>query len=337
VFLKQIGIDLGSSNIRVYVRGRGVVLNEPTMVAYSALDGRVLAIGRDAREMEERTPPRIALARPIRQGVIADYSVTTALLRHVLRRVSGRFNLSRPIVMICIPAGVTSVECRAVLDATLQAGAQQAHLIPGPLAAAVGASIPVATPSGSLLVDVGGSTAQAAVLSLNDIVVSSTLRQGGSRCDELIATFLKRRHNLIVGRHTAEEVKQQLGSAVRLPEDVFSDVRGLDQLTGLPKTVKVGSWEITEAIAEAMTALVTNVRTVLEQTPPELAADVVDKGIILTGGGGLLRNLDKLFTRQLGVPAYLAEEPLTCAAIGAGKALEHYAIFRDSLVNAGSS
>jgi rod shape-determining protein MreB len=184
---------------------------------------------------------------------------------------------------------------------------------------------------------VGGSTAQAAVLSLNDIVVSSTLRQGGSRCDELIATFLKRRHNLIVGRHTAEEVKQQLGSAVPLPEDVFSDVRGLDQLTGLPKTVKVGSWEITEAMAEAMTALVANVRTVLEQTPPELAADVVDKGIILTGGGGLLRNLDKLFTRQLGVPAYLAEEPLTCAAIGAGKALEHYAIFRDSLVNAGNS
>jgi rod shape-determining protein MreB and related proteins len=210
-------------------------------------------------------------------------------------------------------------------------------LIPIPLAAAIGANVPIASPSGNMLVDVGGGTCQAAVLSLNDIVVSSTLRQGGSRCDELIGTFLKRRYNMIVGRHTAEEVKLQLGSALPLPENVSLEVRGSDQLSGLPKAVTVSSWEVTEAIAEATSAIVGNVRAVLEQTPPELAGDVVDKGMILTGGGSLLRNLDKLLTREIGVPAYLGEEPVSSAAIGAGKALEHYKIFRDSLLHSGNT
>lgn len=336
MFSKQVGVDLGTSNIRVYVRGRGIVLNEPTVVAHSAADERVLAIGREAREMEERSPARILITRPVRTGVIADYGVTALLLRHVLRRVVGRLNLARPTVMVCIPAGVTNVESRAVLDATLQAGAREAHLIAAPLAAAIGANVPIASPSGNMLVDVGGGTCEAAVLSLNDIVVSSTMRQGGSRIDELIATFVKRRHNLLVGRHTAEEVKMQIGSAVPQSENVHVDVRGVDQVSGLPKTVSVGSWEITEAISEMMGAIVANARSTLEQTPPELASDVVDKGMILTGGGALLRNLDKLLTRETGIPAFVAEDPTSCVAIGAGKALEHYGMFRDSLLHMGS-
>jgi rod shape-determining protein MreB len=335
VFGKQVGIDLGTSNLRVYVRGRGVVLNEPTVVAHSATDDRVLAIGREAREMEERTPPRIVISRPIRDGVIADYGVTTALLRHVLRRVSGRISLSRPTVMICIPAGVTNVESRAVLDATLQAGAREAHLIAAPLAAAIGANIPIASPSGNMLIDLGGGTCEAAVLSLNDIVVSSTMRQGGNRMDELIVTHLKRRHNLLVGRHTAEEVKQQIGSALPSPEVATMEIRGIDQVSGLPRTVSISSAEIAEALAEALAAVVGNVRAVLEQTPPELASDVVEKGMLLTGGGALLRNLDKLLARETGVPAYVADDPSACVAIGAGRALEHYKIFRDSLLHTG--
>jgi rod shape-determining protein MreB len=253
----------------------------------------------------------------------------------VLRRVSGRICLARPTVMICIPAGVTNVESRAVLDATLQAGAREAHLIAAPLAAAIGANIPIASPSGNMLVDLGGGTCEAAVLSLNDIVVSSTMRQGGNRMDELIVTHLKRRHNLLVGRHTAEEVKLQIGSALPQSENVTVDVRGIDQVTGLPKSVPVGTWEITEATADAVNAIVGAVRAVLEQTPPELASDVVDKGMILTGGGALLRNLDKLLTQETGIPAYLAEDPASCVATGAGKALEHYKIFRDSLLHTG--
>jgi len=335
VFAKQVGIDLGTSNIRVYVRGRGIVLDEPTVVAHSATDDRVVAIGSAAREMEERAPARIVITRPIRAGVIADYGVTALLLRHLLRQVVGRLNLARPAVMLSIPAGVTNVESRAVLDAALYAGAREAHLIAAPLAAAIGANIPLASPSGNMIVSLGGGTSEAAVLSLNDIVVSSTVRQGGNRIDELIATFLKRRYNLLVGRHTAEEVKLQIGSALPQAENVTIEVRGIDQVSGLPKAVSVGTWEITEATADAVNAIVGAARAVLEQTPPELASDVVDKGMILTGGGSLLRNLDKLLTRETGIPAYLAEDPPSCVAVGAGKALEHYKIFRDSLLNTG--
>ncbi len=336
MFSKQVGIDLGTSNLRVYLRGRGVVLTEPTVVAHSATDDRVVAIGREAREMEERAPARILITRPIRDGVIADYGVTTALLRHVLRGVCGRWSLSRPTVMVCIPAGVTNVESRAVLDATLQAGAREVHLIPAPLAAAIGANIPISSPSGNMVVDLGGGTCEAAVLSLNDIVVSSTIRRGGNRMDEMIVTHLKRRHNLLVGRHTAEEIKLQVGSAVPLAENTTIEVKGIDQVSGLPRGVAVSSWEITEALREALMAVVANVRAVLEQTPPELVSDVVDKGMILTGGGALLRNLDKLLARETGVPAYLADEPTACVAIGAGRALEHYKIFRESLLHAGT-
>jgi rod shape-determining protein MreB len=335
VFAKQVGIDLGTTNIRAYVRGQGLVLDQPTIVAYSGTDDRTVAIGHEAREMEERSPSRYVFTRPIRAGVIADYGVTALLLRHVLRRIVGRVNLSRPAVMVSIPAGVTNVESRAVLDAVLYAGAREAHLIAAPLAAGIGANLPLASPSGNMVLDIGGGTCEAAVLSLNDIVVSSTTRQGGSRIDELIATFLKRRYNLLVGRHTAEEVKLQIGSALPQSENVTTEVRGIDQVSGLPKSVPVGTWEITEATADAVNAIVATARAALEQTPPELASDVVDKGMILTGGGALLRNLDKLLTRETGIPAYLAEDPPACVAVGAGKALEHYKVFRDSLLHAG--
>jgi rod shape-determining protein MreB len=331
MFSKSIGIDLGTANVLVYVKGRGVVLNEPSVVAYSEADNRVLAVGRQAREMLGRSPDRIQVVRPMRDGVIADYTITEAMLRYFLRRVSGRFSLFRPIVMICIPAGVTNVESRAVLDATLQAGAREAHLIPEPLAAAIGANIPIDGPTGNMVIDVGGGTTEAAVISLNDIVVSASIRVGGNKMDELIQTYVRRKYNLVIGERTAEEIKLQAGSALPLPDEELVEVRGRDQIDGLPKVRQLSSNEINEAISDALNQIVTTVKSVLEQTPPELAADVVDKGMVLTGGGALLRNLDRLLARETGVPAYVTEDPMAAVAIGAGRALEHLPVFRDSL------
>src|SRR6185295_3251011 len=256
---------------------------------------------------------------------------TEAMLRHFIQRVSGRVNLFRPVVMICIPAGVTNVESRAVLDATIQAGAKEAHLIAEPLAAAIGANIPIADPSGNMVIDIGGGTTEAAVISMNDIVVSRSLRVGGNKIDEMIATYVRRRYNLMIGDRTAEDIKCAIGSALPLERELEVEIRGRDTIDGLPKTRVINSVEVTEAISEALTQIVTSVKAVLEDTPPELAADVADKGMILTGGGALLRNLDRLLSRETGVPAYVADDPLSCVAIGAGRALEHFAIFRDSL------
>jgi rod shape-determining protein MreB len=331
MFGKSIGIDLGTTNVLVYVKGRGVVLNEPSVVAYSEADNRVVAVGEQAKQMLGRAPDRIQVVRPMRDGVIADYLVTESMLRYFIKRVSGPLNLFRPVVMICIPAGVTNVESRAVLDATLQAGAREAHLIAEPLAAAIGASIPIDGPSGNMVVDIGGGTTEAAVISLNDIVVSTSVRIGGNKIDELIQTYMRRRYNLVIGERTAEEVKLQAGSALPLPYEEMVEVRGRDQIDGLPKVRQISSHEVTEAISDALNSIVTAVKSVLEQTPPELASDVVDKGMVLTGGGALLRNLDRLLARETGVPAYVAEDPLTCVAVGAGRALEHLPIFRDSL------
>jgi rod shape-determining protein MreB len=331
MFGKYIGIDLGTANVLVYLKGKGIVMNEPSVVAYSDVDYKVVAVGHQARQMLGRTPSRIKVARPMRDGVIADYMITEAMLRYFIRRVSGRFNLFRPVVMICIPAGVTNVESRAVLDATLQAGAKEAHLIAEPLAAAIGANVPIDSPTGNMIVDIGGGTTEAAVISLNDIVVSSSIRVGGNKIDEMIQTYVRRKYNLIIGERTAEEIKLHIASAIPLREDVRVEIRGRDQIDGLPKTRTITSHEITEAIGDALTAIVANVKTVLEQTPPELAADVVDKGMILTGGGALLRDLDRLLSKATGVPAYVADDPLSCVAIGAGRALEHLPVFRDSL------
>jgi rod shape-determining protein MreB len=331
MFGKSIGIDLGTTNVLVYVKGRGIVLNEPSVVAYSEVDNRVLAVGRQAREMLGRSPDRIQVVRPMRDGVIADYTITEAMLRYFIRRVSGRISLFRPIVMICIPAGVTNVESRAVLDATLQAGAREAHLIPEPLAAAIGANVPIDGPVGNMVIDIGGGTTEAAVISLNDIVVSSSIRVGGNKMDELIQTYVRRKYNLVIGDRTAEEIKLLAASALPLYDEEIVEVRGRDQIDGLPKVRQLSSHELTEAISDALHQIVMTAKSVLEQTPPELAADVVDKGMVLTGGGALLRNLDRLIARETGVPAYVAEDPLSCVAVGAGRALEHMSVFRDSL------
>lgn len=327
----HIGIDLGTANVLVYVKGRGIVLNEPSVVAYSAAENKVVAVGEEARQMLGRTPGSIVVTRPMRDGVIADYMITEAMLRYFIQKVCGKFRIFRPEVMVCIPAGVTNVESRAVQDATIQAGAKVAHLIAEPLAAAIGAGIPIGGPSGNMVVDIGGGTCEAAVISLNDIVVSSSIRVAGNKIDDMIASFIKKRYNLLIGDRTSEEVKIRIGSALQLKEPMEIEVRGRDQVVGLPKTIAITSDEITEAITDALHAIVLNVRTVLEQTPPELASDVIDKGMVLTGGGAQLRHLDKLLSRETGVPTHVADNPMSCVAIGAGKALEHYHVFKRSL------
>jgi rod shape-determining protein MreB len=269
----------------------------------------------------------------MRDGVIADFNVTQAMLRYFIRKVSGRFQLFKPTVMICIPVGITSIESRAVLDATLQAGAREAHLIAEPLAAAIGAGVPIHTPNGNMIVDIGGGTSEAAVISLNDIVVSRSIRMGGNKLDEVIATYIRRRYNLVIGERTAEEIKMRIGSALPLEKELSLEVRGRDQVEGLPKTITLTSSDVTEALSETLSSIVANAKSVLEQTPPELAADIADRGMLLTGGGALLHNLDVLFTRETGIPAYVAEDPLSCVAVGAGQALEHFEIFRDCLTS----
>ncbi len=331
MFVRQIGIDLGTVNVLVFVRGKGIVLNEPSVVAISNNDGKVVAIGNAAREMLGRTPGTIEVIRPMRDGVIADYLVTEAMLRYFITKVCGRIQLFRPEVMICVPTGVTSVESRAVHNAAIQAGAKLAYLMPEPLAAAIGAKVPMSQPSGNMIVDIGGGTTEAAVISLNGIVVSHSTRVGGNRIDEAIAAYIKRKYNLVVGDRTAEEIKIAIGSAVPLEQELSMEVRGRDQVAGLPKTINLTSGEVTEAINEVMQSIVGTVKEVLEQTPPELAADIIDKGMVMTGGGALLRNIDTLFTRETGVPAHVADEPLHCVAVGAGLALEHYDILKRTM------
>ncbi len=327
---RKIGIDLGTANVLVYVKGKGIVLSEPSVVALSTKDGRVRQVGVDALAMLGREPESIEVIRPMRNGVIADYVVTEAMLRHFIRRANwGSF--TKPEVMICIPAGVTSVEMRAVRDAALQAGAKRAYLIREPLAAAIGANIPVAQPSGNLVIDIGGGTTEVAVVSLNDIVVSTSVRVGGNKFDEAIAAFIKRRYNMIIGERTAESVKIEVGSALPLDTPLTLQVRGRDQVSGLPRTIEVASGEITDAIQEPLDAIINAVRAVLVETPPELASDIIDKGMVMTGGGSMLRRINELLTEVTGVPCYVADQPANCVAIGTGLALENLAILKDSL------
>ncbi|MBI4321677.1 MAG: rod shape-determining protein [Chloroflexi bacterium] len=331
MFAKQIGIDLGTANVLVYVRRKGIVLNEPSVVAISNADNRLMAVGNDARAMLGRTPGSITVIRPMRDGVIADYVITEAMLRYFITKVCGRFRLFKPEVMVCIPAGVTSVEQRAVHDATIQAGARTAYLIEEPLAAAIGAKIPIHLPSGHVVVDVGGGTTEAAVVSLNGIVVKNSVRVAGSKLDDAIAAYIKKKYNLMIGDGTAETIKMEIGSALPLEQELSMEVRGRDQVGGLPKTITIRSQEIREAIADPLAAIVAAVRTVLEQTPPELASDVIDKGMVLTGGGALLRNLDRLLAQETGVPCYVADDPMACVAVGAGLALERIDVLRKNL------
>lgn len=329
---KQIGIDLGTTNVLVYVRGRGIVLNEPSVVAVHAGERTIRAVGDEAREMLGRAPDSVVVYRPMRSGVIAHYSVTEAMLAYFLRKVSGRWRIFQPDVMICIPCGATGVESRAVRDAALQAGAKNAYLIPEPLAAALGANVPIDGPDGNLIIDIGGGTTEVAVISLYGIAVKSSIRVGGNKLDDAIAAYIKREYNLMIGERAAEEVKIQVASAIPLERDLECDVRGRDQVLGMPRSVTVRTTEIREAIAEPVGQIVEAVKWVLERTPPELASDIFNKGMVMTGGGALLRGLDALMTQATEIPCHVAENPLNCVALGTGKALEELAYLRRSLV-----
>jgi rod shape-determining protein MreB and related proteins len=329
---KRAGIDLGTANILVYVHGQGIIVNEPSVVARHNRDNEIVAVGMEARLMQGRTPGAISVIRPMRDGVIADYLTTEAMLRYFVSLTTGRMNLVRPEIMVTVPAGVTSVEQRAVRDAAEQAGARKpAHLVPEPLAAAIGARLPIGTPTGNMIVNIGGGRTEAAVISLFGIVVSESVRMAGDRIDEATIAFVRRRHNLVIGETTAEEIKIAIGSALPIEDDLKTQVRGRDQLTGLPKTITLNSSEIVQAIQDPLATIVQAVRAVLERTPPELAADVIDRGIVLTGGGALLRHLDELLTQETGVPCYVADNPLECVAIGASIALDHLDIIERSL------
>jgi rod shape-determining protein MreB len=332
MFGKRIGVDLGTANVLVYVKGRGIVINEPAVVAVAQRDNSIVAVGRDARDMLGRTPGAIQVIRPMREGVIADYVTTEAMLRHFIGKVVGRFSFVRPEVMICVPAGVTGVEQRAVQDAAEAAGARRpAHLIPEPLAAAIGARIPVNVPHGHMIVDIGGGRTEAAVISMYGIVVSESVRVAGDRLDDAIAGYVKRRHNLVVGDRTAEELKIAIGSALPLDEEMTYQVRGRDQITGLPRTITVSSSDVTNAIQDSLGSILGAIRSVLERTPPELASDVVDRGIVISGGTAMLRNLDRLITEEIGIPCYVADSPMECVAMGAGIALDHLELIKRSM------
>ncbi len=331
MFAKQIGIDLGTVNVVIYVSGKGIVLEEPSVVAVSVEENKIVAVGEEARAMFGRTPETIQVMRPLRDGVIADYMVTEAMLRYFIAKVCGRLRLFKPSVMISVPVGVTSVESRAVREAALQAGGKEAYLIPEPLAAAIGVGLPIGTPTGNMVVDIGGGTTESAVISMNGIVASSSVRVGGTEMDEAIVTYIRKKYNLMIGEPTAEEIKFRIGSALPLEEEMTMEVQGRDHVTGLPRTVEIKSGEVTEAIAEPLAAIVGVVKAVLEKTPPELASDIIDRGMVLVGGGALLRNIDRLLTQETGVPCYVADNPMSCVAIGAGKALENYHILKRTL------
>lgn len=316
----DIGIDLGTATTLVYVKGKGIVLQEPSVVAINKDSGTVIAVGSEARRMLGRTPGNIVATRPLREGVIADYDVTEKMLRYFISKACGRSLLFKPRVMVCIPSGVTGVEERAVRQATVQAGARQAHMIEEPLAAALGAGLDIAEPSGSMVVDVGGGTTDVAVLSLGGIVCSRSLRVGGDKFDESIVRFIRREFNLMIGERTGEEIKIEVGSAL-IDEERTTQIRGRDLVTGLPKAINVCTSQVYQAIAEPLEAVVGAVKEVLEHTPPELAADIVNKGIIMTGGGALLNNFDRLISEETGLPVYVADEAVSCVALGTGKAL----------------
>lgn len=328
----DVGIDLGTATVLIYVKGKGIVLREPSVVAMERDTKKVLAIGTEARRMLGRTPGNIVATRPLREGVIADYDVTEAMLKHFLRRVCGPRIFSRPRVMVCIPAGVTTVEKRAVIEAALEAGARQATLIEEPLAAALGAGLDITKPTGHMVVDIGGGTTDIAVLSLGGVVRSESLRIGGDKFDEALVRYVKMKHNLLIGERTGEEVKIQVGSAGCDSRNLTAEVRGRDLMSGLPKNVTIDSSETREALSDLVTAICDTIRAVLEATPPELSADIMEKGMVMTGGGAMLHGLDKVITSKTGVPAYLADDPVSCVALGTGIALENYQMQDDYLV-----
>ena len=327
----KIGIDLGTANTLVYVPPRGIIINEPSVVAVTLDDNRILAVGAEAKEMIGRTPETIIAVRPVRDGVIADYRITEAMIRHFIRKVTGRFSFFRPEVMVAVPAGVTSTERRAVIEATLKAGAKSAYVVKEPILAALGAGIPINEPSGHMIIDIGGGTTEVAVISLGGIVSWASARVGGNALDSAIQSYIHKIHNLAVGERTAEQIKITLGSAIPVKEEEILEIRGRDLVAGLPKTIELHSNEIPKAIKDTLGEIIKTIKKVLQDTPPELAADIMDKGMIVSGGTALLRNIDSLITQETGVPCYIADEPLFCVAKGTGIALENLELYKRAL------
>ncbi|HHW09636.1 MAG TPA: rod shape-determining protein MreB [Firmicutes bacterium] len=320
---KDIGIDLGTANVKVYVRGKGVVLMEPSVVAIDSDTGRALAVGEEARKMIGRTPGNIVAIRPLKEGVIADYRITEMMLRYFIEKVCGRRRLFRPQVVVCVPSGVTSVEKRAVLEACMEAGARRVFLISEPMAAAIGAGMAVEEPAGNMVVDIGGGTCDVAVISLGGEVIGESIRVAGDSFDDAITRYLRREIGLICGERTAEDVKISLGNVFEPDCSKKMEIRGRDVVTGLPRTVEVNQCQLAAAMEEPVRTIVYAVRSVLERTPPELSADIIDKGIFLTGGGALLQGMAQRISTDTGIPTYIAEEPLSCVALGTGKVLEN--------------
>ncbi len=333
MFQSKIGIDLGTANTLVHFPKKGIVINEPTVVAISLEDNRVLAVGQEAKEMLGRTPETIVASRPMKDGVIADYRVTEAMLRYFINKALGKVRFFRPEVMISVPGGITSTERRAVIDAAVAAGAKSAFVIKETVAAAIGAGIPISSASGNLIIDMGGGTTDVAVLSLGGIVNSTSVRVAGNRLDAAIIEYVRKKHGLAIGDRTAEDIKITIGSALALPEEEVMEIKGRDNISGLPKTVTLSTNEVVEAIQEELKEMVRAVKTVLQDTPPELASDIIDKGMIMTGGTSMLRNLDHYISQAVGVPCYVAEEPLLCVAKGTGVALDHLDSYKKSILS----
>jgi rod shape-determining protein MreB len=333
----DMAIDLGTANTLVYVKGRGIVLNEPSVVAIASRNGRqqVLAVGEEAKMMVGRTPGGIQAIRPLRDGVIADFEVAQEMIKHFIRKVHNRRSFAAPQIVICVPSGSTPVERRAIQDAAESAGGRRVFLIEEPMAAAIGAGMPVTEPTGSMVVDIGGGTTEVAVLSLGGIVYATSVRVGGDKMDESIINYIRRTHNLLIGEATAEKIKKEIGSAVIMSnsEEVLVSIKGRSLINGIPKEIEISQKQVAEALTETVAAIAEGVKTALESTAPELSADIVDRGIVMTGGGALLKNLDKVIASATGVPVFVAENPLNCVVLGTGRALEEMEALRTVLVN----
>jgi len=333
MFIRKIGIDLGTTNTLVFIPKKGVVVNEPSVVAVSAADRQVMAVGAEAKEMLGRTPDTIVALKPLKDGVIADYKITEAMISYFINKGCGRMRIFKPEVMISVPAGVTSTERRAVIDAAIQAGAKSAYVVKEPVLAAIGANIPINEPSGNMIVNVGGGTSEIAVISLGGIVSWSSVRVAGNKIDQAIIEYMRKNFSLEIGERTAEDLKISIGSAVPIKEESFMEARGRDMITGLPRTVKVSSNQVAEAIADQLKEIIRAVKMVLQETPPELAADIMNKGMVLSGGGALLRNLDELLFKVTGVPCVKAQDALLCVAKGTGIMLENLNIYKRSVMS----
>src|ERR1041384_5398002 len=332
LFSNDLAIDLGTANTLIYVKGQGIVCNEPSVVAVQkdARGGRrVLAVGAEAKKMLGRTPGNIVAIRPLKDGVIADFEITEAMLRYFIQKIHNRRTLVRPRIIICVPFGITEVEKRAVRESAESAGAREVYLIEEPMAAAIGAGLPITEPSGNMVVDIGGGTTEVAVISLAGIVYSQSVRVGGDKMDEAIVAYMKRKYNLAIGEQTAERIKMTIGNAYPLDGQMTMEVKGRDMVAGIPKTVVVNSDEVREALAEPMNAIVEAALLALERTPPELAADIVDKGVVLTGGGALLKNMDVLLREETGLPVMVADDPISAVVLGSGKTLDHIELLKE--------